>query len=292
MIEYNSDDLLPLRRETMSLRPLLACWSVLLIPLLAKGEEAPIEVPYKLTGTKHVMVRVKLNGKGPFNFILDTGAPALIMTEAVAQKAGVKVEKGWAKLKLDVEGGVTLPEAKGLAIDMFQLKGMNALGVAGVELHGVIGYNVLARYRIQYDFTQDKLVWTPLKFEPPEIQRIGGKGDGGQGGLELLGNMMKYLAPLMGMKPNFAVSPRGFVGLELEEKKDVVTVKSVLKDSPADKAGIQVGDVIDHAKANSVERIEDVLNAASKLNEGDKLFLRIKRNGERKDLTIELGKGL
>ena len=32
------------------------------------------EVPYRLAKTKHVMVRVKLNGKGPFNFLIDTGA--------------------------------------------------------------------------------------------------------------------------------------------------------------------------------------------------------------------------
>ncbi|MCE9532676.1 MAG: PDZ domain-containing protein [Planctomycetes bacterium] len=256
-------------------------------------EIKPFEIPYKLTDTKHVMVRVKLNGKGPFNFILDTGAPALIMSEAVAKKAGIKIEKGWSKFKLDVEGGVSIPEAKGIAIDMFQLKGMNAMGVAGVELHGVLGYGILARYRIQYDFTQDKLLWTPLKFDPPEIKRINSaKGDGGQGSLEMLGTMMKYLAPLMGLKPNFVVKPRGYLGLELEEKKDQVFVKTVLKYSPADKAGIKVGDQIEHAKSNAVESIEDVLNAVRKLGEGDKLFIRIKRGGEQKDLTIELGKGL
>lgn len=262
----------------------------------AKSAEKPperYEIPYKLTDTKHVMVRVKLNGKGPFNFILDTGAPAMIMTEAVAKKVGAKTDKdGWGTFKLQLEGGLTLPEAKGLAIDMFQLKGMNAMGVAGVELHGVLGYNILARYRIQYDFTQDALVFEPLKFDPPEIQRIGGKGDNSQGGLEMLGSMMKFLAPLMGLKPNFEVRPRGFLGIEVEEKKGEVFVKSVVKDSPADKAGIKKGDKLEHAKANSVESIDDVLDAVSKLGEGDKLFLQIKRDGEKKDLTVELGKGL
>jgi S1-C subfamily serine protease len=69
-------------------------------------------------------------------------------------------------------------------------------------------------------------------------------------------------------------------------------VKAVVKDSPADKAGLKPGDRLEHAKSHSVESIEDVLNAVSKLGEGDKLFLRIKRDGEKKDLTIELGKGL
>jgi serine protease DegQ len=284
----------------MRLRTIAAGLTLLLVSLPARGADAAkeppkpsasFEIPYRLTDTKHVMVRVKLNGKGPFNFILDTGAPAMIISEAVAKKASGKLEKGWNKFKLDIEGGLTLPEAKGLALDMFQLKGMNSMGVAGVELHGVLGYGILAKYRIQYDFTSDKLVWSPLKFDPPEIERIG-KGDGSQGGLEMVGNLMKLIAPLMGLRPNFEVKPRGFLGLELEESKGDVLVKSVVKDSPAAKAGLKAGDRLDHARNRSVESMEDVLNAVGGLGEGDKLFLRIKRDGEKKDLTIELGKGL
>src|SRR4249920_2536303 len=100
------------------------------------------EIPYRLTDTKHVMVRVKLNGKGPFNFIIDTGAPALIMTEAVAKKVGGKTDEGWTLFdKLDIEGGLSIVKPRGVAVDMFQLKGMNSMGLAGVELHGVLGYN-------------------------------------------------------------------------------------------------------------------------------------------------------
>src|SRR5262245_18900060 len=97
------------------------------------------EIPYRLTDTKHVMVRLKLNGKGPFNFIIDTGAPALIMTEAVAKKVGGKEADGWTSFdKVELEGGLTIENPRGVAIDMFQLKGMNSMGLAGVELHGVV----------------------------------------------------------------------------------------------------------------------------------------------------------
>ena len=100
------------------------------------------EIPYRLTDTKHVLVRVKLNGKGPFNFIIDTGAPALILSEAIAKKVGAKTEKGWTTFdKIELEGGLTMPNSRGVATDMFQLKGMNAMGLAGVELHGVLGRN-------------------------------------------------------------------------------------------------------------------------------------------------------
>ena len=69
---------------------------------------AAVEVPYRLTETNHVMVRVKINGKGPFNMILDTGAPAVFITKNVAKKAGIDLDKdGWGTPKsFELEGGL------------------------------------------------------------------------------------------------------------------------------------------------------------------------------------------
>src|SRR5262249_26154942 len=49
-------------------------------------EAKSYQVPYRLTATKHVLVRAKINGKGPFHFILDTGAPALFVSTAICKK--------------------------------------------------------------------------------------------------------------------------------------------------------------------------------------------------------------
>ena len=61
------------------------------------------------------MVRVKLNGKGPFNFIIDTGAPALIMTEAVAKKVGGEDDGGLDHVRQasSIEGGLRSPTPRG-----------------------------------------------------------------------------------------------------------------------------------------------------------------------------------
>ena len=178
-----------------------------------KKPPTTFEVPYRLTDTKHVLVRVKLNGKGPFNFIIDTGAPALILTEAVAKKAGGKEDGSWTTFDtLEIEGGVKIDDARGLAIDPFQLKGMNALGVAGVELHGMMGFNVLARYKIEYDFTETKLKWTPVDFKVPDPKRVQVDKNGGQGGLEMIGTLMQMFSRLGGIKPNFETQPRGSSG--------------------------------------------------------------------------------
>ena len=250
------------------------------------------EIPYRLTGTKHVMVRVKLNGKGPFNFIIDTGAPALITTEAVAKKVGGVTKNGWTQFdKLDIEGGLSIAKPRGVAVDMFQLKGMNSIGIAGVELHGVIGYNILARYRIEYDFTATKLKWTPVDFKVPEPKRIKDKG-GSQGGLEIIGTLMQFLAAFGGFKPDFEIHPRGFIGAELEPSSKELIVKSVLPNSPADKAGLKAGDHIETAKGTSVDNPAELLEAVRKLPPGSTLKLKVKRGEGSKDITVELGKGL
>src|SRR4051794_33629083 len=148
----------------------------------AKAQGKRFEVPYRLTVPKHILVRAKINGKGPYNFILDTGAPALFVSTKVCDKLGVKADKkGWGTFeRFEIEGGLVVPNARGRIENPFQLEGMNGLGLAGVELHGVIGYNILSRYRMEIDFTRDKMTWTELDFLPEPPKGLGGKG-GGQG---------------------------------------------------------------------------------------------------------------
>lgn len=256
-----------------------------------KGGEK-YEIPYRLTDTKHVLVRLKLNDKGPYNLILDTGAPAVFITKKVADEIGLKADKvGWGTFdSFEFEGGVKVDKARCRVEDLFQLDGMNGLGLAGVQLHGVVGYNVLAKFRVTYDFTADKLTLVPLDFDPPDPIGIG-KG-GGQGGLELAGTMMKMIAGFMGVKPNFEVRPTGFLGVEVEERKDGLFVKAVLKGSPADEAGLRTGDKIESVKTTSIDDAADLKRATAKVTAGDKLKVTVDRGGEQKTVTVELGKGL
>jgi serine protease DegQ len=268
----------------------LVCGLLPAAPLWA-GDKA--EVPYKLTATNHVMVRVKINGKGPFNLILDTGAPAVFVTKAVAKKAKIDIDnKGWGNPdSFQIEGGLTVPAARVRVEDLFQLDGMNGMGLAGVELHGVIGYNVLAKYKVEYDFTADKIGFEYLPdFTPPALEPIaGGKTAGG--GLEALGPMMKMMASMMGIKPNFATVPRGFVGVEIDDA-DGVVVRKVLPGSPADKAGLKVGDKLESVKSVSIDGSRDLARALAKAGVGSKIKVEVKRGGKAEELTIVLGGGL
>jgi hypothetical protein len=259
-----------------------------------KPEGKTTQVPYRMTNFNHVMVRAKINGQGPFNFIVDTGAPALFVATAVADKIGVKPDKkGWGTFeKFEIEGGVVIENAKGRIETPFQLEGMNGMGLAGAELHGMIGYNLLAKFRIEYDFTRSKMAWTELAFDPPPPESIGGKG--GSGGLELIGTLMKALGGFMGTKPNPDLAARPFLGLELsEDGKGTVTVKSVLAAGPSGKAGIKTGDKVLEFKGRSVRTIQDVSDYLSKkAKAGDDITLTVERDGTQKEIKVTLAEGL
>ena len=50
--------------------------------------------------------------------------------------------------------------------DVFQMVGMNALGLPGASIDGILGFSALARFKVEIDPTQDRMTWTRLNFEP------------------------------------------------------------------------------------------------------------------------------
>jgi hypothetical protein len=257
-----------------------------------KIEAKAISVPYSITNTKHVLVRAKINGKGPYNFIVDTGAPALFVSTAVCTKLGVKPDRrGWGTLdRFDIEGGVSLPKFKARVEDPFQLQGMNGLGLAGAELHGIIGYTVLAKFRIELDLTNDKMAWTPLDFKPPEPKGLGGRGAPAE--LDALGGIMKMVGALLGKQPQADVATRGFLGLDLKDDDKGVVVKSLLDKGPADAGGVRVGDRITAFQGKTVRDTDGVRELASKVATGDRVKLTIERDGKSREISFVSGEGM
>jgi hypothetical protein len=258
-----------------------------------KAEPKTYRVPYRLTDTNHVLLRAKINGKGPYNFILDTGAPALFVATGVAGKLGVKADReNWGKFeRFEIEGGVVLKDFKGRIENPFQLEGMNGLGLAGAELHGIIGYTVLARYRLEFDFTKHKMGWTPLDYKPPQPIGLGGPG-AAPGGLDLVAVFMKVAGALMGKKPEQELVLRGFLGIGLNKDGDDVVVNAVLANSPAAAGGLKIGDRIKKFQGRPVTSLESVQRAAGKLAADETIKLEISRNGEPETVSVKAGRGL
>jgi hypothetical protein len=271
-------------------------WSLAFV-ILTQGQitappAAPATVPYRLTDTHHVLVRAKINGKGPYNFVVDTGCPVLIVSSPVGKQLGLKSDdKGWATLdRFELEGGLAQTNVKVRVETPFQIEGMNSMGLAGVELHGLMGYTVLARYRMQFDFTRDQMRWTPLAFDPPPPLPLGGKA--GAGGMDVMANLIRVLSFFVGSQAPPTPQPRGFFGFELAEKDGAVAVERVLPRSPAAEAGLKAGDRIDAVESRTVASIAEVQAAASKIIPGRTLRLSLQRDGKKQDLRITASEGL
>ena len=179
------------------------------------------QVPYRLTDTNHFLVRARINGKGPFNFLVDSGAPALFIATETAKKIGLKPapDEFWTPVdRLDLEGGSRLTGLKARVEDPFQLVGMNALGLPGASIDGILGFTILARFRLEIDLTKDRMTWTRLDHDPrdpPVPQSQAGRKcqcAGGRSGDECTGPLAKGLAFLMGKQPEEERQPRGLFG--------------------------------------------------------------------------------
>jgi len=281
-------------------RPLALALAAALLPATAGPAAAPgRQVPYRLTETQHLLLRARVNGKGPFQFILDTGAPAVFLSKAAAAQAGVTAgADGWAALPMELEGGLALGSIPARIEEPPQLTGMNAMGLAGTKLDGVFGYNLLARYRLEFDLTDSTMEWTKLEFEPPPLQSLkeitGGKPPEalpGAGSLEAISR----LAQLLLRRPPREVAYRGYLGLEVEDGATGPTVAAVLPGSPAAAAGLKAGDrlrqaAVAGAAPQAVTAATDLPRLAAGLRPGAEVVLEVTRGAEPLRLALRAGK--
>jgi serine protease DegQ len=261
------------------------------LPAATKAGETKL-VPYRLTTTKHVLVRAKFNGRGPYNLVIDTGAPVLILAKKVNDVLKIEQDKaGWGTVqKLEFEGGVVLDKATIRFDDLFQLEGMNGLGLAGVEIHGLVGYPILSQFRVTYDYAQPKLTWTKLDTETEELPRRPLRG-GAPGGLDALGSVMKTVGKIFGMGPPSKLEPRGFVGFSVIEKDDQLLVDQVVGNGPADFAHLKANDILESVNDKPVNTESGLRIALAEIRAAEKIILAVKRGEKQETITIITGRG-
>jgi hypothetical protein len=192
--------------------------------------------------------------------------------------------------------------------DPFQLVGMNALGLPGASIDGILGFTILARFRLEIDLTRDRMTWTRLDHEPrdpPVPEHKAGKEHRAPAEVEamnLLGPVAKGLAALMGRQPEEERHPRGFLGLEWSEqvespsKRTEVQVRRVLAGSPAAHGGLQAGDRILRIKGRPIENLKGAHAALAEVRPGDDVALLVRRgsgaDAREVRLTLTAGEGL
>ena len=121
------------------------------------GGAATVSIPFR---TIHglVVIPVTINGHGPLNLILDTGAPVIVIPDtAVASKLGLQIV-GNARVGGAGDGEVqTAPLAAGITASVGSLTVSGAFGIIGVAgdvipgVDGVIGGALFRHAAVEFD---------------------------------------------------------------------------------------------------------------------------------------------
>lgn len=275
----------------------MRCFSLLvaLVLILQTGwawalEKAPpTPVHFRISESNHIIVRAKVNDKGPFHFILDTGAPVTFLSEEAGKTLDLKPdEKGWCKLNtLVFEGGIRFENQNVRLETPFQIRGMNGIGLAGMEIHGLIGYDILAQFKILLDVSKSKMTWERTGFLP-KVQ-FGPAGKSAPSNLESLGALMKAVGALVKASP-----PRrifiGNLGLLLEEKNNQVHVQGVVPGSKAENAKFHPDDILAKCQGKSLAKSGDIQEALKQPTTKLIITMEILRKGKTIELQIPMDK--
>jgi predicted aspartyl protease len=154
--------------ERKSVKPLRFILATLLIALFScvcssqSSNKQPIaEVTFAFDRTS-IVIQVKLNGKGPFNMILDTGSDVATIDLATAKELGLNLKATGGQI---TGGGSEKPQVfltQIAQVEIGSLASKNIYAVAldlsrqsqvlGKPLHGVLGYSVLKNRVVQFDY--------------------------------------------------------------------------------------------------------------------------------------------
>ena len=80
-----------------------------------------------------------------------------------------------------------------------------------------------------------------------------------------------------------------WMGVKAANGASSATVSSVTKDSPAEKAGIRVGDVITHFDGTKIETFKELRNLVQSRKPGDRAGVRVRRGDETIQMRVRIG---
>lgn len=125
-------------------------------PLSAQADDV---VPMEIIG-RVIFLKGEVNGKGPLNLILDTGATDTVITPRTAERVGLRSSEGKGIAKTVAVGGVT---ATNLGVYVFDPPQALSLRLdRGADYHGILGYTFLSRYVTTINYRRQT-----VRFGPP-----------------------------------------------------------------------------------------------------------------------------
>ncbi len=269
---------------------------VVLTPSFVHGQddvkkEAPKKfvVPFELIKTQHMVVSVKVNGKGPYRLVFDTGAPDSLVSNKIAKEAellkGAKKPAfalfgsgGQAKIKQLELGGLKAENVSTMVMDHPTVA---AIASFTGPLDGILGFTFYARYKMSIDYEKGLITFEPNEYVPGDVMKV---------------MMDKMMAPKSVRDAPRILAPAGLFGIRVEKAKDDedagVIVKEVLRESPAAVAGFKAGDRILTLDGRWTDTVNDCYLAAGQVRLGVPATALVLRDGKKLLLKVTVRAGL
>jgi membrane-associated protease RseP (regulator of RpoE activity) len=250
-------------------------------PKVEKETAKPITVPFELLKTGHMAVMIKINGKGPYRVIFDTGAPVSLINNKVAKESGLLDNVKKPLFSLFNTAGQT--SMKKLEIgDVMDHPTVEAISKALGPIEGIVGFPFFARYKTSINYQAKELTFVPNGFDPPDVMQ------------ELAASLMTMINEKQ-PKAKVLVPAAQWGMIAVKDSKDEdagVVVKEVYADSAAAKAGLKPGDRILTLDGRWTDSLRDLYDAAGFVKPGSAVNVVILRDGKEKELMIKPISGL
>jgi predicted aspartyl protease len=128
----------------------------------------PGEVPFELAAPNDaaIIVPVRINGQGPFKFVLDTGATFTCLDQKLVDQ--LKLPEWRGQLGVGVlmpsEGSIKLVSLETFEVGNVKAADMKACAIdfarlqtGGLDVRGLVGLNFLKSFHVQIDFKKKVL---------------------------------------------------------------------------------------------------------------------------------------
>ena len=259
--------------------------------LLLKADDKPIVIPFELLKSRHMAINVKINDKGPYRVIFDTGAPTNLVNNKIAKESGILDAKdkptgllfGPAPTPKTIKkfqvGDLTL---EGMPTMVMDHPTVAAIAEAVGPVEGLIGFPFFARYKMTIDYEKKEMTLVPNGYVPTDTMSA---------------LMDKLMSGGSGKKPDpTVVAPAAVWGFAVGKSKDDeaagVVVTEVLEGSAAATGGLRIGDRLLTLDSRWTDSVSDAFVAASGVKPGKAVTLVVKRDGKEMKLTVTPAKGL
>jgi hypothetical protein len=261
------------------------------------ADPAPASVPFEILKkgdllSGHIAVQVKVNGKGPYRLIFDTGAPVNMLSTRIAKEAdllgpNVRRPKNVSPLsaaqqvlidKMEL-GDAVVTDQPAILMDHPTIRAMAEMFG---PIDGLVGFPLFARHRTTIDYEARKITFAANGFEPSDV-------------VHNVLTMMMARMPGAKEQPVKILAPAAQWGMRLDESKSDgepgVNVVDVLAGSAAARAGLKAGDRLLTIDGRWTDNVIDCVRAAESIKPGRTVELVVRRAGKQLRLTVRPAAG-